>query len=197
MGQANVTGPIECEHLRVMGQLEARADLSAETASIMGQVTCHGDVIAAKLDVKGSLTCGGHLSTGELKTAGELEVKGNCGADRALIRGALTVDGLFSADEARVRLHGPCRLREMGMGRLIVELPKLPWGQRMRRHGTLVADVIEADVVDLVHTHARVVRAQVVRLGPGCEVECVEYGQSYEAHPSARVGCAEQAGSAG
>ncbi|WP_268757073.1 polymer-forming cytoskeletal protein [Alicyclobacillus vulcanalis] len=187
MGQADVRGPLVCERLRVMGQLDAEADLSADTASIMGQVTCQGDVIAAKLDVKGALRCGGHLSAGELKTAGEIEVKGNCGADRALIRGALTVEGLFSADEARIRLHGPCRVREMGLGRLVVELPKHAWGASFRRHGTLEADVIEADEVDLVHTRARVVRAQVVRVGVGCEIECVEYGRTCDVHPGAKV----------
>ena len=197
MGQAVVKSPLACERLRVMGQLQARADVSVETATIMGQVSCHGDVIAAKLTVMGSLSCSGHLSARELKTAGEVVVKGNCGADRALIRGALTVDGLFSADEARIRLHGPCRVREMGMERLIVELPRYLWKPRIRRHGTLEADVIEADWVDLVHTHARVVRAQVVRLGPGCEIECVEYGQSYEAHPGAQVGRVIDAGASG
>lgn len=197
MGQADVTGPMECDGVRVMGQLEARSDLSAETALILGQVVCRGDMVVGKLDVKGSLTCAGHLSTSQLKTAGEVVVKGNCGADWALIRGALTVEGLFSADEARVVLHGPCRVREMGMGRLIVELPKWPWGQPMRKHGTLVADVIEADVVDLVHTRARVVRAQAVRLGPGCEIECVEYSRSYEAHRSARVERVTDVGAAG
>ncbi|WP_206885408.1 polymer-forming cytoskeletal protein [Alicyclobacillus mali (ex Roth et al. 2021)] len=194
MGQAVVKGPLTCEHLRVMGELEARADVSAEAATIMGQATCRGDVTAAKLQVMGALECDGHLSAGVLKTAGEVVVRGNCGADRALIRGALTVEGLFSADEARFRLHGPCRVREMGMGRLTVELPRYLWKSSMRRHGTLEADVIEADEVHLVHTRARVVRAQVVRLGPGCEIECVEYGQSYDAHPDAKVGRVIDAG---
>ncbi|WP_062307737.1 polymer-forming cytoskeletal protein [Alicyclobacillus sendaiensis] len=194
LGQAVVQGRLVCERLRVMGEMEANGDVSADEASIMGQMTCRANLLISRLDVKGMLVCDGHLSVGELKTAGEVKVRGNCEADRALIRGAMTVDGLFSADEARIRLHGDCRAREMGMGRLAVELPRYPWGAEMRRHGTLEVDVIEADEVHLVHTKARVVRAKVVRLGPGCAIECVEYSDAYEAHPSARVGRVTAAG---
>jgi hypothetical protein len=54
--------------------------------------------------------------------------------------------------------------------------------------GSLTAETIEGDTVDLEATEAQVVRGKVVRIGPGCRIGWVEYTDSLEVHPEAEVG---------
>ncbi|GBC75956.1 hypothetical protein HRbin07_00148 [bacterium HR07] len=53
--------------------------------------------------------------------------------------------------------------------------------------GFLEADTIEGDEIFLENTKARVVRGKKVQIGEGCEIESVEYSESFEVAPGARV----------
>ena len=51
----------------------------------------------------------------------------------------------------------------------------------------LTADFIEGDGVRLERTTARAVRGNTVVIGPGCEIELVEYTGEHSASPEAKV----------
>jgi cytoskeletal protein CcmA (bactofilin family) len=53
--------------------------------------------------------------------------------------------------------------------------------------GWLEADSIEGDEIFLENTKARMVRGKKITIGAGCEIETVEYSDSLEVSPEARV----------
>lgn len=55
------------------------------------------------------------------------------------------------------------------------------------RHTTLEVDTIEGDEIYLEYTKASVVRGKNITIGPGCEIEKVEYSDSLEVDEEAHV----------
>jgi cytoskeletal protein CcmA (bactofilin family) len=60
----------------------------------------------------------------------------------------------------------------------------MPFG----RNKELTADIIEGDDVYLENTQAKVVRGNNIELGPDCEIELVEYKDSFKQDEKADVG---------
>ena len=58
----------------------------------------------------------------------------------------------------------------------------------MSRLCVLEAELIEGEEIDLQATKAGVVRGRNVVIGPGCEIERVEYSGSLMVAPEAKVG---------
>jgi hypothetical protein len=61
--------------------------------------------------------------------------------------------------------------------------------------GCVEADTIEGDEIFLENTHARIVRGKKITIGEGCEIEMVEYSESLEVSPKARVKHQKKSGS--
>ena len=57
----------------------------------------------------------------------------------------------------------------------------------MSRPCVLKAELIEGEEIDLQATRAELVRGRNVVIGPGCEIERVEYSGSLMVDPSAKV----------
>lgn len=51
----------------------------------------------------------------------------------------------------------------------------------------LTTEIVEGDDIHLEHTRAKVVRGNRVTLGPGCEVDLVEYKEHFHQDKSAKV----------
>ena len=55
-------------------------------------------------------------------------------------------------------------------------------------HNKLTVDIIEGDDIYLENTHAKVVRGNNITLGPGCEIELVEYKNDFKQDKEAEIG---------
>ena len=51
----------------------------------------------------------------------------------------------------------------------------------------LITDIIEGDEIYLEYTKAKIIRGNNVELGPGCEIELIEYKNSYKQDETAIV----------
>jgi cytoskeletal protein CcmA (bactofilin family) len=126
-----------------------------------------------------------------LKLTGQLSVEGDCEYESLIAAGALQVDGLLGAETLELRLHGPARAREVGGGRIQIKRSRVVSLKKLFVSAgpvLMTADLIEGDNLDLEYTHAKVVRGNQVRIGPGCEIERVEYRRSLSKSASAKVG---------
>lgn len=191
-GAGSVRGDIDATTLKVAGTADIQGKVVATTVNVSGNATFAGDVQASEFTVSGNSEVRGGVGAGLLKVAGACTIAGSVNATRVEIRGTtkiggdvqaevfdaqgvFSVGGLLNAGTVTIRLYGGCDARDIGGERIDVALGKtwafLPFfGER-----NLTADSIEGDVVILEYTRAKVVRGVDVRIGPGCEIDLVEY----------------------
>ena len=193
-GNGSVSGDLDCVYLRINGQGNVKGNVKADSFKINGNSSIKGDLTAEKAKINGMTNIGGNFSVEEAETYGNINIGGDCNAEMFRVDGMFAVEGLLNAGELKLNLHGPSRAREIGgekitvkrMGRFgLMGLKSFIWP-----HGHdkgLNADVIEGDDVYLENTHAKVVRGNNVELGPDCEIELVEYNESFKKDENAEV----------
>lgn len=203
-GKAKIQGDVVADEVvvegvtRMAGRCEAKHNMS-----LHGRVTIGGDVKATSIWMDGSHVIEGQCSAQEVKLRGNhrisegvfaeslsltgaLCVGGSCETERFEAHGVFVIDGLLSADEILVRLERNSRVKEIGGAQIrVVRSKGSRFFQRARR---LTAEVIEGDDIYLEYTKADVVRGKRVTLGPGTEVNLLEYSSDFEKIGDAFVG---------
>lgn len=207
-GSAVLTGDIECVDFKVSGAAQGDGALRAESVTVHGTLSYRGDAeVAAHLRVSGTASFDAlkasdanvsgtlavtSVSATTVKVQGLLNVSGDCEAERFTCQGAFSVDGLLNAGVVDITLGGKCVAREIGgeavtvrtgVGALKLFVTSLIPAWELR----LTAESIEGDDVRLEYTTARAVRGNTVVIGPGCEIELVEYTGEYSAASDAIV----------
>ncbi|WP_433944293.1 hypothetical protein [Paenibacillus sp. SN-8-1] len=208
-GIGTINGEVQCEELQCNGQMKLNAQLTAERITINGTGKITGPVQSGdfrtdgmldveqevrfnKLVLNGILKCGAGASGEQAEIYGTLKLKEDLQCETLEVRGNLQVEGLLNADTIKIEMIGKCNVREIGGEHIMVrKLNKAPGLLEMfsgKLLGSrLTADVIEGDEIELEYTKARVVRGSRVRIGPGCEIDYVEYKETYEADPKSDV----------
>lgn len=166
VGEGSVDGHLECQKFRAIGTFQ-----------------CKGDVHAKRLRVMGTVDVNGALYGGRTRVTGELSTTGDCSADVLEVRGTLRVDGLVNAERIDIRLYGPARCTDIG-GSVIRIRPSMKF--RAGDKG-LSAETIEGDEIHLRDARVQVVRGKRVWIGPGCEIERVEYTDELHEAKGARI----------
>ena len=186
-GNGSINGYLKCVYLRVNGQGNVKGNAEAESVKINGNSSIKGDLSAEKVKVNGMAHIEGNLSVEDAEIYGNINISGDCNAELFRVDGMFAVEGLLNAGELRLNLHGPSRAHEIGGEKITVKkmgrfglrgLKNFIWP-----HGHdkgLNADIIEGDDVYLENTHAKIVRGNNVELGPDCEIELVEYKDSFK-----------------
>lgn len=194
-GNGSINGDLECVYLRINGQGNVKGNVKSESVKVNGSNSIKGNLRAEKVKVNGMAHIEGNLSVEEAETYGNINISGDCNAEIFRVDGMFAVEGLLNAGELKLNLHGPSRVREIGgenitvkkMGRFGLRGLKgfiRPFGHNKG----LDADVIEGDNVYLENTQAKVVRGNKIELGPDCEIELVEYKDSFKQDKKADVG---------
>lgn len=157
VGESDVAGNITCTQIRVMGTMLVRGRVRSVRTHIMGQLDVDGDF------------------NGEvIKVLGQLSVGGDCNSESFKVRGTFTIGGLLNAGKIEVCLFGPCEAKEIGGEKIRVKRNLLP---DTTKH--LTVETVEGDDIRLEFTRAKVVRGNRVEIGPGCEIELIEYKEHY------------------
>ena len=120
---------------------------------------------------------------------GYLDIGEGCEADTFTSAGEFTIGGLLNAGVVDIRVWGTCKVREIGGETIDVRDARTLWGF-LGRPRRLYCDVIEGDKISLENTTAKVVRGVDVDLGPGCDIEVVEYAGELRQGAGAKVGSA-------
>ena len=188
-GVGTIEGDIECRTFKVGGMADVHGSVKAETINIGGVANFAGDVAAESFKVGGTADVRGKLTGGKVKVGGMITVAGGVDVQRVDLRGAFTIEGdcqaevfdgrgafkihgLLNAGTVDVQLWGRCEVREIGGERINVRQGR-GFAFFLEQH--LYTDTIEADEVRLEDTTAKVVRGDTVEVGPGCQIELVEY----------------------
>jgi cytoskeletal protein CcmA (bactofilin family) len=187
-GTAKMEGNVEAKAAHISGKARITGSLKTEHVKIHGSARIDGDVQCKQFDCHGSANVDGNLSADEVHIHGEAVVKGDCDAEQFQTRGEFSVGGLLNAGTIQIKLFGHCQAKEIGGERIEVKQPGRTWLKKLLFPVGLTAESIEGDEIYLEHTNAKAVRGNRVIIGPGCDIEVVEYQGEFQCDPGAKVG---------
>jgi cytoskeletal protein CcmA (bactofilin family) len=209
-GSGKITSDLQCVEFKTNGSSEVLGNVSATKMKINGSSVIKGNVVAEEIKTSGSAKVLGNVSSKILKVSGSMEIQGDftgeqveikgsvviqadCEAESFIGTGGFTIGGLLNAGTIDILVHGHCEAREIGGERITVKKGGMAFGLRRLLESIfpfethLTTDTIEGDEIYLEYTKAKVVRGTHVTIGPGCEIDRVEYNQEFHQDKGAKV----------
>ena len=194
-GNADLNGSIKAKSIKVNGHSNFSGSVAAESMQINGNFLADGDVSGGDIKINGFADIKGNLSGERIKQTGAITVQGDCNAESFATLGGFTIGGLLNADSIDINLHYRCQVTEMGGARIEVksgrEFQLLRIIKAIFNPGNhalqLVSDIIEGDEIHLEQTRAKVVRGNNVTIGKNCQIDLVEYRNSFQQAENAAV----------
>jgi cytoskeletal protein CcmA (bactofilin family) len=195
MGEGKIDGDVDCVNIKVYGEGQLIGNLkTAKTVNIKGQTSIKGNLEANKIKLQGELDVDGAVLVDEAMLTGTINTRGDFNAEIFKLEGGFKINGLLNADILKINLYWPCKVREIGGSQITIKKDgKLSFLglKNMITHGghnIVEADIIEGDDIYLENTHSKVVRGNNITLGPGCNIELVEYKNNFKQDKTAEVG---------
>lgn len=202
-GSCTVDGNVKSDLFKSSGSQKIGGCLTAKYIRIQGYCKVGGDIEADKFVSKGSFKTSGLLSADKI----DIQLGANCkskeiGGERIEVkRKGLGFDlsekglkhGLGSLSTKLDKLGERFGIEvDINTEKLASEIGKI--GEKIQVHlggwgsGTLEAELIEGDELNLEWTKAKTVRGKNVTIGEGCEIDRVEYYETLQVHEGAEVG---------
>jgi len=186
-GVSNVTGDMKSQSVKVNGTSNMIGNIESDEFKINGSADVRGNIKSKESKVHGELKLTGSLDSEIVELHGGMSVSGDCNAERFASRGGFSISGMLSADEIDIRLHGKCSAKEIGGEKITVKLGNEFTLKRFIKsifpswdlNSKLTADMIEGDDIELEETKAKIVRGNNVTIGRGCEIDLVEYKNTF------------------
>jgi cytoskeletal protein CcmA (bactofilin family) len=206
-GEGSVTGDVDCAEFICRGSSKAMGSVNTEQISIAGQSVFKGNVTsklikvygqgefeqnveAKEMQIWGNAEINGHLKCEEANIRGRLNVLGDVEAESFIAKGGFKVAGLLNAGTIHIAIKnymGSSEAKEIGGEKIIVKRKNSVLGLFNNKYNLLRAETIEGDDIYLEYTKAQMVRGTNVRIGPGCEIDVVEYKRDYHTSNDAQV----------
>lgn len=209
-GSCAIDGAVSVATLKCSGSQRVDDNVNAGYVKVNGTIRANGNLESDEFVSEGSFKVDGLLSGDAIA----IQLGGTCqaaeiGGEQIEVRSgahrSFDLDAVAERTEHRARddrwtflersLGVDIDLRRMarGMGKLGSKLGNLGLSMTgIGGHGTLRAESIEGDEIYLESTMAKIVRGKRVLIGPGCEIERVEYEDEVRVHEEAKVAESEQ-----
>jgi cytoskeletal protein CcmA (bactofilin family) len=188
-GAGTVNGDVKSEALKISGTGKISGKVYSSDLTIEGNGSIGGDVFIDIMTISGKSSVGGNVKGEEMKVQGKVTIGGNCEVETFKSEGQFTVGGLLSAEEIYIETYGECKAKEIG-GKTIKVKQKTNFLLdliKTVKSVKLEVDVIEGDHITLENTKAKVVRGNHILIGENCEIELVEYKETFEVEHNGRV----------
>lgn len=179
-GHATVEGYVESESFVVRGNSSIHGNVESQIMKISGNTKVNGQVKGQEINIDGSILVEGSCHGEEMKVRGYAKITGDCEAESFQTYGCFQIEGLLNAGRIYVQPSGECRAKEIGGEHIEVRRRAsfLPSLLRPFFSNCLTTHIIEGDDIYLEDTKAAIVRGNHITLGPGCNIQLVEYKTS-------------------
>ena len=194
-GESKVSGSIKSGSVKINGSASIKGNLKSDEIKISGYSGIGGAVDSKNIHIAGQADIGGSLSSDDISIRGAVKAKGDCNAENFVSQGRFTIDGLLNAGQIEIKLYGPCSAKEIGGETITVKKGNAFIIKDLIKSlfkyydisNTLKVDSIEGDDITLEYTHAKTVSGNNVTIGEGCEIDLVEYKNSFQQSDSSKV----------
>ena len=189
-GAAKVQGDVDCAgdlHTRGTGKIaeSVRCDCSAQSVQVEGLASVSGSLRTERALTADELSASGSLEAGSshcrvLRASGACRGSGDIEAETAALSGAVQIGGLLNAETVEISTHPAVHIHAIGGGtiRVLQKDTAVILGLFRTTPGRARIGSIEGDDIELENVEAAIVRGKYVRIGPGCRIGTVEYGEN-------------------
>ncbi|WP_035288400.1 polymer-forming cytoskeletal protein [Clostridium sp. KNHs214] len=198
MGSGDINGNVDGENIKVAGAADIDGNVKGDYISVSGAADIKGDINCKELKIAGAIDVDGNVYSEEIKVSGAVEIGGNCEAEIFNSNGVFEIDGMLNAGEINIKLKGKNEVGEVGGEKIDVRKnDEIGFGRffKMSFNNSITklqCELIEGDEIYLEYTHAETVRGKNIVLGPGCNIENVEYSGSFNMSNESKVGVTKQ-----
>lgn len=194
-GKGDINGDLECEELQINGLGCIHGNVKTGAARVAGKSEISGSFNGQELIIDGMTEIGGPISANRIENRGMLKVSKDCGSETFKSQGGFMIGGLLNADKIDIDMYVASRAREIGGEEIEIRagssfgfkkflnsiFPTWQFNQG------LSAETIEADNIYLENATVKVVRGKDIKIGPGCQIDMVEYKNSFHQDHGATV----------
>lgn len=192
-GIGEVSGDITCNAFYCNGKGKVKGHVLSKSFQVQGMCKVMGKLESLKIRFDGTATIEDGIVSEVVEGNGVLSLDAGCETEVFQVSGKVDIYGLLNADQVKLELLAKCRIRDIGGEQIIVKQGKSK-GEIMNKllssfvgSPQLIAETIEGDHISLEYTKAQVVRGNSITLGPGCEIERVEYKSHLSIDERSRV----------
>ncbi|MBO4626790.1 MAG: polymer-forming cytoskeletal protein [Lachnospiraceae bacterium] len=208
-GSGSIKGSISCTGLTISGSGHVYGEVNCHgKVHVSGSGKIDGALHAAEVHVSGSTHIDGpatvdqkmHVSgaahvlslrCGELESSGALKASGDVSAEKITIRGAIRCEGLINAENVDVDMGGDCYADAIGGSVILIRDGAIRGliSRLFKSAGNIftVKNSIEGDDITLFNVVADTVIGRNVRIGDGCRIRHVIYGESIDISEKSEV----------
>lgn len=181
------------DNIHVSGSASFEGKLITKSLQVSGSVTCSNEAEAEDMHISGSIRASSTLRGTNGRVSGSLRAHNDVEFEEMEIRGSAHISGLLNVERLTVYLNGHSEIDEIGGNDIqILRTPEKPGGFLHFLFGSanprrLTCKSIEGTIVTVENTDCEIIRASTVRIGPGCQIDTVEYTDSIEIDESSKV----------
>lgn len=188
-GQASFQGVIHTKKLEINGSATLENTIYADKLSIDGHATCKSNITSNKLRVAGFASIKGNVKSEDISIEGKTTIDGNCDAEYFKVLGPIKITGTLNAEEIKIEPKWKCEINEIGCKNIKVKYEKDPFWNVLESlvTTTLTVGTIEGDNIHLENTTAKVVRGKNITIGKNCNIQLVEYTDTFSRSDNATV----------
>jgi len=190
-GVGRINGDIFCSDFVQNGKMNIHGNVKATTADMNGLAAIAGNLQGERIRMDGRVTIEGDLIGEDILFNGMISVHGKCEAEKFSGKGRFRLN-ILNAGDIQMTLNGSSVIDEIGGENIrIRKQPGIDFAKWLKvfpfGSNKLSAQMIEGDDVYVEYTTAKVVRGTNVVIGPGCEIECVEYSAKLDQDKGSKV----------
>ena len=186
---------IECtEKMKNTGKTKFSGNVKIKNLSTAGDFSCGGDVNAIEgISVVGSFNAKGSVYANNLSVAGVAKIGEDGEAEKISVNGSLKCAGLVNAESVDIRFDSGVEIGSLGGGKVVISMHKvkkffkrLPLLSSAMRNAK-IATAIEADEIEIDNVSCPRITGRSVAIGEGCVIDLVQYSESIDISPNAKV----------
>ena len=187
-GKGEINGDVECNDLQINGLSTINGNITAKTFKVSGKSDIEGDIKSDTVTIDGKIDINGGVTAAQIENRGMLGVAKEVSSETFHSHGGFKIGGLLNADKIQIIIYAPCSAAEIGGEEIDVRtggssglrefLGSFFSGWPLKT--ALSAETIEGDNIYLENTTAKVVRGSNIKIGPGCQIDVVEYKNTFE-----------------
>ncbi|MBQ2898718.1 MAG: polymer-forming cytoskeletal protein [Oscillospiraceae bacterium] len=196
-GSAKSEGLILCESFHLSGSFSGGEIECSEDFHVSGAGKFAGNIRAKEIHVSGAIKTEGNMKGKEIKLSGAIKTGGDVEAEEIKISGEVNCGGLINAERLYVNLDSTAISTAENIGGSKITIEKGRSGgffcRLLKKSGKfIVSESIEGDEISIEYTSAKTVTGRNVKIGEKCEIGLVQYSESIEISPKAKIGKCEK-----
>ncbi|MGO9481828.1 MAG: polymer-forming cytoskeletal protein [Candidatus Kryptoniota bacterium] len=186
-GKGDVNGDLDCDDLQINGLGCIHGNVKSGSVKVAGKSQIAGNLKGEEIIIDGMAEISGGVSAEKIENRGMLRISKDCGSETFRSQGAFTIGGLLNAGKIEIETYAASRAREIGGEEIEIRAGDA-FGfkkfissifPRLQLNSGLSAEAIEGDNLYLENVSVKVVRGRDVNIGPGCEIDKVEYKNTF------------------